>query len=159
MISRAEMARQMAMARELNRLDIEFVKAHPHDRATGERMAKKYLEQATNVAEWMDKNWNKSGKTDPMPEWDGDAIIFEVEPFFTEEQKIQYDAICARQQHVEIIGKAQMYDDIIGALERAGLVPDMALNESGNEDIIAIENSELANKWFKEAYRHDENEE
>jgi hypothetical protein len=158
MVNRADrerFARQLQEGREYHKTEVAFIKANPiHTQEVGEQKAKEFIAHLTALTEWIEKNWDRpGGDADPSPNRGSDTPAhYEVEAFFTLEQRAVVAALHARAKHVDNASKAKSYDELLETLARCGLCPDSLPNEDGRFlDIITIENQNLANKWFRNA--------
>jgi hypothetical protein len=135
MTNRAEkVARELAVSRDLHKTEVAFIKAHPiHTQEVGEQKAKEFIANLTALTEHIEKNWNRpSNESDPFPVPDRvNDPAHEVEVFFTPEQRAEVAALHARMEHVDLLSKAQSYDELLDTLEKIGLCPDDVSTNGG----------------------------
>jgi hypothetical protein len=160
--AREQFGRELQESRDYHQTEVAFIRANPiHTPEVGAHKAKQFIAHLTELTEWIEKNWDRpGGESDPSPSQDDDAPAhYEVEVFFTPEQRAEVAALHARIERVELVSKAQSYDQLLQTLEQCGLCPDAMLGDDGKlVEIIAIENRRLANEWFKNAHSWEDNE-
>ena len=146
------MAREMADAREERALEVAFCKEHPpHSPEVGAQLAAEFVTAITMMTDRMEADFR--GLPKPTGKIPDHAPHWELVSYFTPEQKAALAAAYARVDKIELEQKAQNYDELLEALEKIGLCPDMVLNDDGSaEDIITIEDVDAATRWFKNAH-------
>jgi hypothetical protein len=159
---REEFARQFQEGREYHKTEVAFIRANPvFTPEVGAQKAKAFIAHLTALTEHIEKNWNRAKEVDPLPPRDEDAPAhYEVEVFFTPEQRAEVAALYARGENVMNAGKAEQYDDLMELLAECGLGTDTLVYEDGKcVEVVTITNRALANEWFKNARIDDEDDE
>ena len=148
MASRAEkFARELAVSRELHKTDVAFIKANPiHTPEVGAQKAKEFIAHLSALTKHIEADFNGTAIAEPIP-WDAPAH-YEVEAFFTAEQRAEVAALHARMEQVDLRSKAQSYDELVETLAQIGLCPD----DLDGKPIIAVHDLQLATEWLKSAY-------
>ena len=153
---REKFQRDMEEAREERKFEANLFKEHPHDQATGEALAKAFVDHTRAMADWVEvyrrmkpshPDYREGPKTVRPDE-------HECEAFFTEAQKAELETIYDRFARFDQIDRAQAYSELLDTLERCGLAVDTLVDIEGDgdsEDIITVENLRLAKAWWEGA--------
>jgi hypothetical protein len=152
MTSEAEkFARELQQSRELHKEEVAFIRANPiFTPEIGAQKAKEFIANLIALTERME------GKEVDRPLRMGEEDTpahYEVEVFFTPEQRAEVAALHARMELVDLRDKAQRLDEQNAMLERLGLRPDTLIYDDGRrEDTLVIQNMQAATEWWKNAH-------
>lgn len=153
---REQFIRELQESREHHAIEVAFIRANPiHTPEVGAQKAKEFIIHLTALTEWIEAlDWEApSGSAPRAPAQDETTPAhYEVEVFFTPEQRAEVAALHARIDLVELRRKAKAYDELQESLWRIGLSEDTWIYEDGRQvDTLSIEDISLATEWFEEA--------
>jgi hypothetical protein len=153
---REQWQRDLEAAREERKFEASLFQKHPHDQATGEALAKKFVDATRAMADWVEVYRHMKPSHPDYRE--APKVVrpdeHEVEMFFTAEQRTELEAIYDRFARFDQIDRAKAYSELLDTLERCGLAVDTLVDIEGDgdsEDIITVENLRLAKQWWNEA--------